>query len=179
MDRPLSRRYTRRPVLLAVVGAIILVGLAVWWLGPWSAPLRYRRTNLVSLRRHLDRNPKDFAAWKELGIRLARDGDALAEKPLREAFALKPSDPEVATGLGELLLSEKRYPESFQVLKAAVEHNPRFTLARMALGRVYIRQASYHHATRQFEEVTKLDPGFTEAWYELALCYLQMQQSKK
>jgi len=179
MDTTPSGGNTRYLVLLVAVAGIALVAFAFWWFGPWSAPLRYRRTDLITLRRHVDSNPTDFAAWKELGIRLARDGDSLAEKPLREAFALKPSDPEVATGLGELLLSEKRYPESFQVLKAAVEHNPRFPLARMALGRLYVRQASYHHATRQFEEVTKLDPGFTEAWHEVAICYLQMQQSKK
>jgi tetratricopeptide (TPR) repeat protein len=175
-----ARRPLRLPLLvLGVSFGLLAVGVAVWWLGPWSAPFRYSRTDLVSLRRTVERNPKDYAAWREMGLRLARDGDPLAYGPLHEAFALNPNDAEVGTGLGELLLETKRYPEAFQVLKAVTSRMPKYALARMALGRLYKQKSSFLHASTEFEAVTAADPKNTDAWYELAICYLQMQQSAK
>jgi tetratricopeptide (TPR) repeat protein len=127
----------------------------------------------------VDRDPKNQAAWRQLGLRLARDGDPLAERYLREALALKPDDAEVATALGELLLSTGIYPEAFQILRAAVEHHPNFLPARMVLGRLYKRKGSYQHASTQFETITARDRQWPDAWYELAICYLQMQQTAK
>jgi len=174
--RPVGRRVAVAGGALAALAA----GAALaWYYSPAGAPARYQRMSLVDLRRHLEGHPRDRVAWRTLGLRLARDGDALAERPLREAFALDPSDPEVATGLGELLLATGRLPEAFQVLRAAVEHNPDFVLARMALGRLYRRKGSYLHAVEQYEHAAKVDPRNGDAWHELAMCYLQMQQSQK
>lgn len=175
-DARIRRGWTALALSLLIVGVL---GFALWLRTPQGTELRYSRTDLVTLRRLVDREPDNLVAWRQLGLRLAADGDALAEPALRQALALKPTDPEVATGLGELLLATGRYPEAFQVLRAAVEHNPNYPLARMALGRLYKRKASYLHAATQFEAVVALDRQWTDAWYELAICYLQMQQAAK
>src|SRR5438309_1200585 len=100
------------PVLALL--SLVLIGIVVWWYGPWNAENRYKRMDLVSLRRTLDDRPNDFVGWKMLGMRLAKDGDRIAETPLRQAHALNPADPEVTTALGELLLETKRLPEAFE-----------------------------------------------------------------
>lgn len=177
---PTEKRIYRGPILAGLIFlAAVALGAAIWWYGPWNAERRYRRSSLVSLRRLVDRDPKNQAAWRQLGLRLARDGDPLAERYLREALALKPDDAEVATALGELLLFTGAYPEAFQILRAAVEHHPHFLPARMVLGRLYKRKGSYLHASSQFEAITARDRQWPDVWYELANCYLQMQQTAK
>ncbi|MFN3650830.1 MAG: tetratricopeptide repeat protein [Armatimonadota bacterium] len=172
--QPASRR--RAPAFAFALAAVAIAGL-VWWFGPWNAELRYSRMGMVALKRLAEDAGTDRLAWRQLGLRLARSGDGdMAEPALRHAFELDPSDPEVATGLGEILTARKEYPEAEQVLKAAVNHHPEFSLARMALGRLYRRQGSYGHALDQFRAVTERDPGFSDAFYEQAVCYLQLQQ---
>jgi tetratricopeptide (TPR) repeat protein len=168
---------SRRRTLIPIAIASLLLGMLLCWLSPWAAPLRYRRMSLVALNRIVEREPDNRLAWRELGLRLAHDGDgALSEPALRRALALDATDAEVATGLGEILLSRGEYPEAFQVLKTAVEHRPDYPLARMALGRLYRRRGSYHHAAEQFEVVARRHRDYPDAWRELAVCYLQMQQ---
>jgi tetratricopeptide (TPR) repeat protein len=118
-------------------------------------------------------------AWRTMGLRLARDGDRMAEFPLREAYALNPSDAEVTTGLGELLMSKGELAEAFQLFRSAVGQHPDFLVARMALGRLYERRGSYQNAIEHFEAVVQRDKEFVDAWFELGICYLQTQQAAK
>ena len=168
-----------RHLLLGLLAAA-LAALGIWWFGPWSAAYRYGHMDLVSIRHVSDAEPNNALAWREMGLRLAHDGDgALAEPALRRALELNPSDPEVGTGLGELLLAIHSYPEAFQVLRSTIAHHPHYTLAHMALGRLYKQKGSYQHAAEEFESVTAYDPHYADAWYEVAICYLQMQQAAK
>ncbi len=172
----LQRRWRVGLLLLLITGGVVF---AVWWYSPSNAERRYSRMDLVSLRQLLDREPDNGLAWRQLGLRLAADGDPLAEVSLMRAYRLRPTDPDVATALGEVFLASHRYPEAFQVLRAAIEHHPHFIPARMALGRLYVRRSSYQHALGQFEAVVATDPRFAAAWYQLSICYLQMQQAQK
>lgn len=170
---------TRRPVTLYVLGLLALAaaGLAVWWYGPWNEDHRYQSMSLLALRQTADANPNNKKAWHRLAVRLADTGNAdLAEPVLRKAYELDPSDPEVGTGLGELLMSTGRVPEAFQVLTGTVQNHPVFPLARMALGRLYRRKGSYLHAAEQFQAAIAADKKISDAWYELAICNLQMQK---
>ncbi len=162
------------------LAAVVLAGGMVTALG-WNSPvgrgLRYRMTSLVSLGEITARDPRDRLAWRELGLRLARDGDGtLAEPALRSALALDNSDPEVATALGEILTARGDRNEALQVLRGAISHQSDYPLARMALGRLYRHRGAYHLAAEQFRAVAAGHRDFPDASYELAVCYLQMQQ---
>jgi tetratricopeptide (TPR) repeat protein len=173
----LATRGRRRWVLPFLAALVVLSGVT-WWFGPWSAPIRYSRSSLLDLRRIAEKDPQNQQAWRAIGLRLARAGDGgMAEPALRQALALNLADAEVATGLGEVLMSRGEYPEAFQVLRAAIEHQPDYLLARMALGRLYRRRGSHLNAAEQFRAVVDRDSRFADAWYELAICHLQMQQS--
>lgn len=172
----------RRPIVLSLAAIAVLAaicGAAAWYFGPAGVRLRYSHTDLVTLSRRTADNPKDVAAWREVGLRLARDGDPMAEQPLREAFSLDPSDPEVACALGELLTSRRQFGEAFQALSACVAHHPGFFLGRMALGRLYKIKVSYLHAIEQFQAAEKVDPSSPDAHYQLAICYLETEQSAR
>lgn len=173
-------RWTRPHTAALTLLVAAVACAAVWWWGPWNREVRYSRADLVSLNRIAERDPQDRLAWRQLGLRLAADGDAqLAEPALRQALALDTRDAEVATALGELLTARKDYSEAFQALQTAVNHRPDFLLARMALGRLYRKKGSYGHAAEQFTTVARSDPSFTDAHYELAICFLQLQQIAK
>jgi Flp pilus assembly protein TadD len=165
--------------MLLAVGTVVLAlaGGAGWWYSPWNAEQRYRHTGLVELHRRTQREPNDRLAWRELGLRLARDGDGpQAEPALRRALALKLDDPEVATGLGELLVARGATEEAFQLLRGTVGRSPAYLPARLALGRFYRQRGSYHNAAEQFESITRQSSEYPDAYFELGRCYLQMQQ---
>lgn len=174
--------HRRRPLGTALV--IVLVGaslaVAVWWYSPGNRARRYSRMSLLDLNHTLDHDPRDRFAARMLALRLARDGDAgLAEPALRNSLLLNPNDAEVTTGLGELLMAKGRHPEAFQLLKSAAERFPNYRQGRSALGRLYMKKGSYLHASTEFEAVVKRDSTADDSWYQLAICYLEMQQSAK
>jgi tetratricopeptide (TPR) repeat protein len=174
---PADRRVGR---VLVVLLACAALGSAVWWYGPGNSANRYSRMSLLDLNHTLNRDPHDRAAARMLALRLARSGDAeLAEPALRNSLLLSPNDPEVTTGLGELLMAKGSYPEAFQLLKSAAERFPHYGLGRSALGRLYMKKGSYLHASTEFEAVVEQDKSADDAWYQLAVCYLEMQQSAK
>ncbi len=169
---------------IGIIAAVLIggsvVGSLVWWYSPGNAANRYRRMSMLELNQTLDRSPKDALAARTLALRLAGEGDAgMAEPALREAIALNANDPEVATGLGELLMAKGRYEEAFQILKSVAVRFPNYPLGRSALGKLYMKKGSYLHASAEYGAVVSLDKRADDAWYQLAVCYLQMQQSAK
>lgn len=100
----------------------------------------------------------------------------MAEPALIQAYALNEKDVEAATGLAGILMAQNHYPEAFQLLKTAVAQNPRSVPAQMSLGRLYRKKASYLHASEAFNAVVQADRNVPEAWYELAVCYLETQR---
>jgi len=176
----MNRRATVWGLAAGALAAVGLCGVAVWWYGPWNAARRYSRLGLVDLHRQTQRQPEDRAAWRELGLRLARHGDgAGAEPALRQALGLAPGDAEVATGLGEILVSRGETEEAFQVLRGVVGRSPDYAPGRLALGRFYRQRGSYHNAAAQFEAIVAKSREYPDAYFELARCYLQMQQVAK
>ncbi|CCW34740.1 Tetratricopeptide repeat/TPR repeat [Chthonomonas calidirosea] len=163
--------------LLAGVLAVLAAGLT-WWFGPWSHKFHIRHMGFLELHWYTESHPKDGYAWRELGLRLARDGDAqLAEPALIQATLLNPNDPEPPTALAEIYIAQKHYKEAFELLKSVTSRFPNYELAHVDLGRIYIHKASYLHAADEYQAAVKLDPKDSVAWRELGICYLQMQQS--
>jgi tetratricopeptide (TPR) repeat protein len=167
-------------MIAAALAAGILIGGAAWWYSPGNAPNRYRRMSMLELNQTLDRNPKDAIAARTLALRLAAEGDAgMGEPALRTALALDPNDAEVATGLGELMMAKNRYEDAFQILKSVSARFPNYEPGRSALGRLYMKKGSFLHASTEYEAIVAMDKRADDAWYQLAVCYLQMQQSAK
>jgi len=173
---PSIPRALQIALLVSVLG-VLAAGLT-WWFGPWSHKFHIRHMGFLELHWYTESHPKDSYAWRELGLRLARDGDAqLAEPALIQATLLNPNDPEPPTALAEIYIAKKHYKEAFELLKSVTSRFPNYELAHVDLGRIYTHKASYLHAADEFQTAVKLDPKDAVAWRELGICYLQMQQS--
>jgi len=179
-DRIKAPTRRRAGILAAALLTIGILGGLCWWYRPGNAANRYRRMSMLELNQTLARNPKDALAARTLALRLAGEGDAgMGEPALRTALELNPDDPDVATGLGELLMSKNRNEEAFQLLKGVTSRFPHYLPGRNALGRLYMRKGSYLHASNEYEAILAQEKRDDDSWYQLAVCYLQMQQSAK
>ncbi|HEX8335370.1 MAG TPA: tetratricopeptide repeat protein [Pyrinomonadaceae bacterium] len=61
-------------------------------------------------------------------------------------------------------------------LARAVEIEPDFASARLALGKLYVRQERWNEAAAEFERVTRLDPQSADARYQLGRVYVRLKR---
>jgi Flp pilus assembly protein TadD len=79
----------------------------------------------VAYKKFLDANPKDDAAWFNLGRTYAKLlKDDQAENAFRQAVKLKPDDADYQTELGAILIRLAKYHEAVPVLKKALDIDP-------------------------------------------------------
>lgn len=62
-------------------------------------------------------------------------------------------------------------------LARAVQLEPTFAPARMALGKLYLRTDRLLEATAELERVIKLDPNLAEAYYQLGRVYMKLKRT--
>ncbi len=174
-DKPRTGRAASFVILIFLaIGALTVI----WWYRPGNSEKRYESMSRVALEQVLEREQNNKVAWKVFALRMAQDGAAgSAEPALIKAHQLNPADAALATGLGELWMSQGRIPEAFQVLKQAALAHPNSVAPHRALGRLYMKRASYQHAMDELALVVKLDPKADDAWYSMAISSLQMQKA--
>jgi len=79
----------------------------------------------VAYKKYLDANPKDDAAWFNLGRTYAKLlKDDQAENAFHEAVKLKPDDADYQTEYGAILIRLAKYHEAVPVLKKALDLDP-------------------------------------------------------
>lgn len=79
----------------------------------------------VAYKKYLDANPKDDAAWFNLGrtyVKLLKDDQA--EDAFRQAVKLNADDADYQTELGAILIRLAKYHEAVPVLKKALDIDP-------------------------------------------------------
>ena len=62
-------------------------------------------------------------------------------------------------------------------LKRAVEGDPTFSPARIALGKLFLRTTRWEEAAGQFEQIIKLDPNLPDAYYQLGRTYMRLKRT--
>jgi Tfp pilus assembly protein PilF len=68
-------------------------------------------------------------------------------------------------------------PRVEKYLGRAIELDPDFVAARMALAKLYVRAERWAEAAAQFEHITKLDPQSSEAHYQLGRVYVRLKRT--
>ncbi len=106
---------------------------------------------------------------------LGRLSDALDAQ--HKALELDPSMAEAHVAKGLILLQRAEntqantdYEEALEACRKGIELNPELQvppLIRTALGKTYLIENKLAHASRQFEEILKVDPKFVDAYYYL------------
>ena len=118
-------------------------------------------------------DPADFQAWTELGTAHLIGGDtAEAEKAYRRAIHERPTFALALLNLGRVLINQKRYPESIDALRSAVQARPDSADSHFLLGDTYLKVKLGSKAVPHLTEALRLDPnGKAEAHLLLAALY--------
>ncbi|MDJ0869998.1 MAG: tetratricopeptide repeat protein [Myxococcota bacterium] len=111
------------------------------------------------------------------GIALLFSGKgSLAEAKLRRAIDLDPNDIASYQALARYLISSRRFSESIETYKRAVDSRPDFAPLRFTLGTLYEVSGDRELAIEQYEEAVRLNPGLAVAKNNLA--YLMVEEGK-
>ena len=135
-------------------------------------------------------NPSLAEAYSGLGhayVGLGRLDDAL-EAQLK-AIELEPNKAEAHVAKGLILLKQSEnsqtktdYEHALSACRKGIELNPKLQvpiLVRAAIGRSYLQEGKLTQASRQFEEILKVDPNFGEAHYYLGVTRVRQRDFEK
>jgi tetratricopeptide (TPR) repeat protein len=133
-----------------------------------------------ALRKAIDLNPKFAPAFAYLGLIQARTGVYSEAISLYES-ALR-SDPKLAVVhhlIADAMLKMNADPRLIERhLRQAIEMDPTFASARLALGKLFMRSQRWADAVSELEQTIKLDPGVYEGYYQLGLAYGRLKRTK-
>jgi Tfp pilus assembly protein PilF len=135
-----------------------------------------------SFERALELDPRSAPALAYLGSTYGERGQnaeaaALYERAINAA-------PNVAVPYylaADALLKEPEVdaPRVEKYLARAVELEPDFASAHMALAKLYVRGERWTEAAAAFERVTRLDPESSEAHYQLGRVYVRLKRASE
>lgn len=125
-----------------------------------SAAREKKSENAIALYNQLVTNdPKDFAAWTELGTLYFKSGKlSEAEKAYNTALEQKPDLAVAQVNLGKLYLEEKEPEKAIQILSKAVETEPNSADAQHYLGEAYLQIKKGSKAVVYLNEALRLAP---------------------
>jgi tetratricopeptide (TPR) repeat protein len=152
------------------------------WLALGIAHFKAARNNEAaeSLTRAVELDPKFAVAFAYLGMTYVEIGqyDA-AIRSYEQALAVNGKLGVVDFLIADVLLREAT-ADSARVeahLARAVQLEPSFAPARLALGKSYFRSNRLAEAARELEQVVKLEPNLAEAYYQLGRVYTKLKRT--
>ena len=133
-----------------------------------------------ALRKVIDLDPKFAPAFAYLGLLRAKTGAYVEAVALYEnALAADPKLAVVHHLIADTMLkqtnADARMIETHLRQSAALD--PTFMPPRLSLGKLFMRSQRWTEAVSEFEQVIKLDPGVTEAYYQLGLALGRLKRS--
>jgi Tfp pilus assembly protein PilF len=133
-----------------------------------------------SFTRTLELDPKSVPALAYLGTTSAERGQYAEAVAFYERAIAAGSDLAVPYYLAAdalLKQSEVDAPRVEKLLARAVELDPDFASAHLALARLYVRAERWTEAAAQFERVIQLDRQSAEAHYQLGRVYVRLKRT--
>lgn len=132
-----------------------------------------------SFERALELDPRSVPALAYLGSTFGERGQYAEAVALYErAVAAGPSFAAPYYLAADALLKQPSFDAARveRHLARAVELEPDFVSARLALGKLYVRQERWPEAAAEFERVTRLDPQSADARYQLGRVYVRLKR---
>ncbi|MBI4551254.1 MAG: tetratricopeptide repeat protein [Candidatus Latescibacteria bacterium] len=86
-----------------------------------------------------------------------------AKKEYEEILKIDAEHPDALTGLGNILLVEKRYTEGVVLLQRSIKARPGHMFTHLLLAQGYANSGQLDKAREEFREVLKLDPNNVDA----------------
>jgi Tfp pilus assembly protein PilF len=133
-----------------------------------------------SLLRAIEIDPKFAPAFAYLGMTYVEIGQYdEAIKAYQQALAVNEKLGVVDFLLADVLLKQTSADRARieDHLMRAVKLEPSFVPARLALGKLYLRNGHLSQAAIELEQVIKLDPNLAEAYYQLGIVYTRLKRT--
>jgi tetratricopeptide (TPR) repeat protein len=127
----------------------------------------------TTLRSLVEADPKDFAAWTDLGMVyfIQKDFEA-AENSYTGAITAKPDHVSALVSLGRVRLARQNNEGAIESLEAALKIDPKSAAANYFLGEAYLALKKGSKAVGYLNEALKLDPvGMADAHLRLGSLY--------
>ena len=132
---------------------------------------------LKTLQQQVWKNPKDANAYMLLGNGFARsERYSEAGEAYKNALAINPQLDEANHALGAIAFNQKNYAESLKYFQKHLEHSPKDSLTLYDVGNAYMQLKEFNKAAKSYSEAIDNSESFTEAHYNLAICYLNTGQ---
>lgn len=133
-----------------------------------------------ALRKVIDLDPKFAPAFAYLGLLRAKTGAyaeaiSLYQRALDADSKLAVVHHLIADTMLKQANADGKVIETH--LRRAAEMDPTFMPARLSLGKLFMRSQRWAEAVAEFEQVIKLDPNVTEAYYQLGLAYGRLKRT--
>lgn len=152
------------------------------WLALGVAHFKAGRNNEAakSLTRAIELDPKIATAFAYLGMTYVETGlydEAI--KQYEQALTINPGLGVVNYLIAETLLKTTGADMGRvqKELVRAIKLEPSFAPARLALGKLYLRNNNLAEAAGELERVIKLDPNLAEAYYQLGRIYTKLKRT--
>ena len=122
-------------------------------------------------------DPDEPAVWNRLGFtELALGNRPQALEAFKAAAALRPDYPEAHANYGALLADADDFAGAARELELAVKYAPRAAGAWLSLGNAHRGLQAFDKAEAAYRKALELDPGLTDAHFDLAVLYLDVEK---
>ena len=123
--------------------------------------------------------PEYRDAVLQLGVLYSAKKDSIALRYFEKAYKMDSTDVFPLFAKGVFYQDNKNYEPAKEEYKQCILRNRHYADAYFNLGYIYMQQDSVEKAYRQYDIVTKVDPGNPTAYYNRGLCSEMMDSIKK
>jgi len=129
------------------------------------------------LKKALQINPQNYAAWYHMGQLEAADA-ASSQADYEKAIAIKPDFMPAQRDLGIALIHRKEYASAAVHLEKAIALGAEDAHLHNYLGMCYAKTQRAARAAQEFQRAIKLDPNLAEAHLNLGIDYEQLGKAQ-
>ena len=123
-------------------------------------------------------DPGNAEVYNLLGaLDLADKNSAQALEDFKKAAELREDFPEAQNNLGALLVAAQDFPTAIRHLELATRDSPEAAAPHLNLGNALRGNKQYDQAKAEYERVLALDPKEIDAYFNLAVLYLDGEPS--
>jgi tetratricopeptide (TPR) repeat protein len=127
-----------------------------------------------SLQQQVWKNPRNASAYMRLGNACARARRySEASAAYKSALAINPELDDAFHALAAVAFNQKNYGEAEKYFQQHLEHSPKDSLRLYDLGNAQMQLRQFDKAAKSYSEAIENSDSFTDAHYNLAVCYIR------
>lgn len=136
-----------------------------------------------SLRTAVELNPNFYKGFKLLALTYSQADTTLYKQYIEAAKRVEPKNAEPLFMLADFNYRNGRMSEAKQLYKESIEADKKYEFSYFNLGVIYLSEdLALDSALDCFKTCVELVPNYTNAWYNMGICYEYMdstEQAKK